>query len=193
MYIVLDLARERVTSRRFSDRPVDVGDVLPAIEAASQAPSGANYQPWRFLIVTESELKTRIREASEEGERRFYSRVEGAWAEWLELNDLNPRKPYLENAPLLVIVLSHREAPYSKESVWLAIGYILLALQELGLATVTYTPSDPDLVLDVLDVPENLSLEAILPVGYPDDDKQKEERFELSQLYRINRWNDTEN
>lgn len=187
---VLELAKNRATVRRFSGDPIDVDDVLPAIEAASQAPSGANYQPWRFLVVTDLELKKRIRSASEEGEREFYSSVEGDWAEWLESKDLNPRKPYLEDAPLLLIVFGQREAPYSKESIWLAIGYILISLQELGLATVTYTPSDPGRVQAVLEVPENYGLEAILPIGYPVDDKRKENRLDVSKLYRLTRWGD---
>jgi len=74
---VLDLAKRRKTVRRFSSDPVDLRGILVALEAACQAPSGANYQPWRFLIVTDPEIKRRVRQVCENGEREFYSNVRG--------------------------------------------------------------------------------------------------------------------
>ena len=185
---VLDLARRRKTVRRFSSSPVKLKEVLLALEAACQAPSGANYQPWRFLIITDIQTKKRIREACEGAERDFYSKVEGELREWLQERGLSWRKPFLEEAPLLVLVLSETKAPYSTESVWLALGYILLALEELGFGTVTYTPSSTRNVLEAVDVPEGFRLEAILPIGVSEDEKPKEPRIGFDDVTFLNAW-----
>ena len=184
----LDLAKRRKTVRRFSSTPVNLKDVLVALEVACQAPSGANFQPWRFVIITDSQIKRRIREACERIEREFYSKVEGELREWLLARGFNWKKPFLEETPVLVLVLSETKAPYSTQSVWLAIGYVLLALEELGLGTVTYTPSTAKEVLDEVDIPDGFRLEAILPIGIPADEKSKEPRLGVDKVTYINSW-----
>lgn len=185
---ILELARRRRTARRFSPEPVDLGDVLSALEAACQSPSGANWQPWRFVIVTDPDARRRIREACERGEREFYSSVDGELRRWLLERGFSWRKPFLEEAPLLVLVLSDTVAPYPTQSVWLAIGYVLLALEEHGLATVTYTPSRTKGVLDEVDAPEGFNLEAILPIGVSGDERPKEPRIGLDEVSYLNSW-----
>jgi len=181
----LELAKSRKTVRQFKDTSVPLDLVKKAVEVAIEAPSGANYQGWRFLIIEDQELKKGVRLASEDGEKEFYKKVSGDWREWLDESKINWKKPYLEYAPLLVIVLARNDVPYSSESVWLAVGYMLLALEELGLGTVTYTPSDLKLVEDVLPIPSEYRLEAILPIGYSDDDKPKENRENLENVIQI--------
>lgn len=182
MSSILELAEKRKTARKFTDKRVKIEDIKTALRAAAQAPSGANYQPWRFQIITDSAMKKRIRKASEEGEKAFYEKVSGDWADWLDSKNINWSKPFLEEAPVLLAVLSQRKAPYTTESTWLAIGYILLALEELKLSTVTYTPSNTKNVTEVLMSPSNYKLEAILPIGYSYDDKPKEERLFLENI-----------
>lgn len=182
MSTILGLAETRKTARSFAEKIVNIEDVKLALRAGAQAPSGANYQPWRFQIITDSAVKKKIRIASEEGEKDFYSKVSGDWAEWLDSKSINWCKPFLEEAPILVTVHSQRKAPYATESTWLAIGYILLALEELKLSTVTYTPSNPKKVEEVLRSPSEYRLETILPIGYSNDAKPKEERHCLQNL-----------
>jgi nitroreductase len=182
------LAKRRKTLRQFSSRPVDWTDVIVAIQAACQAPSGANAQPWRFLIVTDPLTKRRIREACEQAEHAFYSTVKGAVRDWLLQRGLNWRKPFLEDAPLLLLVFSEKQAPYSTPSVWLAIGYLLLVVEALGLGTVTYTPSSTEGILDVLGVPEGFRLEGILPIGFPAEEKTKEPRLDCKAVTYLNAW-----
>jgi len=186
---VLELAKARRSVRRFRREGVALGDVLMILEAARQAPSGANSQPWRFLVVSDSGLKARIRAAAEDGERRFYERVSGELREWLLSRGFSPEKPFLEEAPFLVLVFSQARAPYSVQSTWIAVGYALLAAEELGLGTLTYTPSDPDRVAETVGAPEGLRLEVILPIGIPAEDKPKEPRLPLSEICRLNSWN----
>ena len=185
---VLELATSRKTVRKFSTKQVPMDDILYALEAASQAPSGANGQPWRFIIITDPDLKKRIRDASEKAERVLYTKVNGDFKEWLLNHGLSHEKPFLEEAPLLIAVLMNPSAMYAKESIWVAIGHLLLALEERGLSTITYTPSNTNLPLAELDAPQGLKLEAILPVGYSDDETPKEPKKDLEEIAFMNRW-----
>jgi nitroreductase len=169
---------ERMNRRRsvraFSDEPIPMDVVREAVKTASTAPSGANKQPWTFVVVTEPELKSRIREAAEEEEQRFYE--ERATDEWLE--DLahlgtDDEKPYIEAAPALIAVFAQRRAPdggghyYMKESVGLACGLLIAALHNAGLATLTHTPSPMNFLAEILDRPDNEKAYLLMPVGYP--------------------------
>jgi nitroreductase len=177
-----DLLRRRRSVRDFSPEPVPLDLVEAAIEAAASAPSGANRQPWRFVVVRDPEVKRRIREAAEKEEREFYERR--ATAAWLD--DLAPlgtdwRKPFLETAPFLVVVFAldweeealpdgsrrRRKSYYTQESVGIAVGMLLAALHAAGLATLTHTPSPMGFLARVLGRPRNERPFVLVPVGYP--------------------------
>ncbi|MGF1549757.1 MAG: nitroreductase family protein [Sphingomonadaceae bacterium] len=142
----------RRTFRHFSDAPVPRGAIEYAIRAAGTAPSGANHQPWHFAVVSSAGKKRAIRKAAEAEERAFYAGK--ASAEWLEaLSPLgtDEDKPYLETAPWLITVFGQRRGGiepgeakqnyYVTESVGIATGFLLLALHEAGLASLTHTPN----------------------------------------------------
>ena len=188
---VYSLARKRRSIRKYRSDPIDLGDVLYAISTAIQAPSGANRQPWRFILVDDPDLKRRIRRICEIGEEKFYksNNVPEWFRKWASERGISLDKPFLTDAPYLIIVLSNRKTPYSKESTWLAIGYLLLALEEKGLSSLTYTPSESKEVLRVLGVPDDYKLEVIIPVGKPAEDKVKEKRLLLKDVVFLNRWN----
>lgn len=185
---IFNLAKSRKTVRKFSSSSVDWNEVVIALKTACQAPSGANSQPWRFLIIADRFRKKKIRQACEQGEKEFYSKVTGEFKKWLHSRSLDWNKPFLEEAPLLALIFSEKKAPYSTQSVWLSIGYILLVIEELGLGTVTYTPSITKGVFDVLDVPDNFRLEVILPIGFSAEEKPKEPKFEFDKMTYINSW-----
>jgi iodotyrosine deiodinase len=136
------MARRR-TIRDFAGTPVSMEVITTAIRAAATAPSGANVQPWHFVVVTDPAIKRRIREAAEEEERAFYARrASQEWLAALEPLGTNWRKPFLETAPALIAVFEvHKseETPrpyYTKESVGIAVGILLAALHQAGLASV---------------------------------------------------------
>ena len=177
-----DHVRRRRTVRDFAsdDVPTDVVDA--AIEAAGTAPSGANRQPWRFVVVRNPEVKRRIREAAETEEREFYEHR--APLDWL--HDLAPlgtdwRKPFLEVAPCLIVVfrldyepetradgtLHHHKNYYVQESVGIAVGILLTALHTAGLVTLTHTPSPMGFLDEVLGRPKHERAFVLIPVGYP--------------------------
>lgn len=180
-----DLVRRRRSVRDFSPQPVPLDLVEAAIEAAATAPSGANRQPWRFVVVQDPETKRRIREGAEAEEREFYERK--APPSWLQ--DLAPlgtdwRKPFLETAPFLVVLFAIDWEPetgpdgseerhkgyYVQESVGIAAGMLLTALHTAGLATLTHTPSPMGFLRDILQRPKNERPFLLIPVGYPADD-----------------------
>jgi nitroreductase len=171
------LARRR-SVRAFSRQPVDERVIEAAVAAAGTAPSGANKQPWRFVVVGDPELKRRIREGAEQEEREFYSRRAGE--EWLK--DLAPlgtddSKPFLEDAPWLIVVFKlmkgdpdstgkQGQVYYVNESVGIAVGMLLAALQHAGLATLTHTPSPMAFLAGMLGRPEHERPYLLIPVGY---------------------------
>jgi nitroreductase len=183
-----ELARRRRSIRKFKQDFVPMEIILSVLDTAHYAPSGANEQPWRFIVVTDPELKKRIRQSSEKGKREMYAKVSGEFRDWLMEHRLNPDKQFLEGAPTLIVVLMKAKAKYAKESIWTSIGYILLALEEQGYCTVPYTPSNTFYPLSELDVPKGYRLEAILPVGLSDDDSPRTSRDNLDNLVFINRW-----
>jgi nitroreductase len=187
--IVVDLATRRRTTRVFAKTPIKFESVLYCIKAAAQAPSGANRQPWRFVLVDEPKTKERIRAACEEQERRHHASVDANLKQWFGLKNITWEKPFLTDAPILLAVFSNQEMPYASESTWLAIGYIILSLEERSLSTLTYTPSYPENGRSVFNAPQEYKLETILPIGHSSDSKPKEPRRPFqSSVYR-NLWN----
>jgi len=170
--------RQRRTVRHFSTEPVPWELVENAVAAAGSAPSGANQQPWTFVVVSDPELKRQIRAAAEEEERRSYeSRMPDEWLLALEPLGTDWRKPHLEDAPYLIVVFEQAyglrpngtkaKHYYVKESVGIAVGFLLVALHEAGLATLVHTPSPMTFLREILGRPENERPYVVVPVGYP--------------------------
>ncbi len=177
--------RRRRTVRDFARDPVPLDLIDTAIEAAASAPSGANRQPWRFVVVSDPATKRRIREAAEAEEREFYERrVTPEWRADLAPLGTDWRKPFLEEAPCLIVVFRldyeperlpdggerHHKNYYVQESVGIAVGLLLCALHTAGLATLTHTPSPMGFLSDVLGRPRHERAFLLIPVGYPAPD-----------------------
>lgn len=171
---------ERRSVRAFSSEPVSPHLVDLAIETANSAPSGANMQPWTFVVVRDPEVKRRIREAAEEEERKNYSgRMTEEWIRALEPLGTDWRKEFLEVAPLLIVVFRqdyhveegrHVKHYYVTESVGIATGFLLAALNNAGLSTLTHTPSPMGFLREILERPEWERPFLLIPVGYPSED-----------------------
>ena len=172
-----ELSRRR-TVREFSDRPVPIDIIETALKVAGTAPSGANLQPWHFVVVSGTNAKRKIREAAEAEEREFYEhRASPEWLAALEPLGTNSDKPFLETAPYLIAVFlqkyGHLEDGrkvkhyYPVESTGLATGMLITALHEAGLATLTHTPSPMKFLNEILDRPTSERPFLLLVVGYP--------------------------
>lgn len=165
---------ERRTVRDFSPEPVDEAVITACVAAAATAPSGANVQPWRFVVVTDPRVKSRIRVAAEAEERRFYRhRASPEWLTALAPLGTDDSKPFLETAPALIVVFEVHKGEteprpyYVKESVGIAVGFLLAALHQAGLATLTHTPSPMRFLGELCARPRNERPFVLIPVGYP--------------------------
>ena len=169
---------KRRSIRTFSDRSIPIEIIYNCIQTAASAPSGANKQPWQFIVVKDPAMKAKIRQAAELEEKEFYRHR--ATKEWLE--DLNQfgtdwHKPFLDIAPYLIVVFkqaydikddgSQRKNYYVNESVGIASGFLLAALHHAGLATLTHTPSPMNFLGEILNRPPNEKAFLLIPVGYP--------------------------
>lgn len=168
----------RRSVRDFSDRPVDRGLIETAILTASSAPSGAHRQPWRFVAVSDPEMKRQIRVAAEREERESYEhRMSDEWLEALEPFGTTWRKPFLEIAPWIVVVFEEtmriaedgttEKNYYVKESVGIACGFFIAALHHVGLVTLTHTPSPMKFLGELLGRPRHERPFVLFPIGYP--------------------------
>jgi len=177
-----DMARRR-TVREFSDRPVPRDIIETALEAAGTAPSGANLQPWHFVVVGDAATRKKIRAAAEAEEREFYEhRASPEWLAALEPLGTDASKPFLETAPYLIAVFLQKfgrledgrkvKHYYPTESTGLATGILITALHQAGLATLTHTPSPMKFLNEILGRPVSERPFLLLVVGYPADDAQ---------------------
>ncbi len=173
--------RRRRTVRHFSDRPVPREIIEQALLAAGSAPNGANRQPWHFVVVSNPEIKKRIRAAAEAEERDFYhGRAPDEWLEALAPLGTDEHKPFLEIAPYLIAIFAQsyeilpdgrkRKNYYVQESVGIATGFLIAALHHAGLATLTHTPSPMHFLNEILGRPSNERPYLLLVVGYPTPD-----------------------
>ncbi len=168
----------RRTVRDFAPDPIPDEVLRLAIEAAHAAPSGANLQPWTFVIVRDPEVKKRIRIAAEEEEyENYHGRMPEEWLKALAPLQTDWHKEFLEIAPALIVVFkqdyglaedgSHVTHYYVNESVGIASGFLLAALNAAGLATLTHTPSPMGFLREILGRPRNEKPFLLIPVGYP--------------------------
>ncbi len=175
-----ELLNKRRTVRKYSDRDVPFELIEKAIATAGTAPSGANMQPWRFVVVRDKDVKRRIREAAEKEEfDSYHGRMSEKWLRRLAPLGTDEHKPFLEIAPYLIVVLRINSIEedgeteptyYSQESVGIAVGMLLAALHNAGLATLTHTPSPMKFLQEILKRPKNEIPFVLIPVGYPADD-----------------------
>ena len=173
-----EAVKTRRSVRDFSDRPVAREVIEHALLAAGTAPNGANMQPWYFVAVSRPELKRRIREAAEVEERAFYERrASEEWLEALAPLGTDHEKPFLEVAPWLIVVFLRkfsydedgrkRKNYYTSESVGIACGFLINALHQAGLATLTHTPSPMKFLNEVLGRPRDERAYMLIVAGHP--------------------------
>ena len=175
-----ELMREmlnRRSIRDFSSKKIPEVVIKNVLKTAMAAPSGANKQPWKFVVVKDKNIKKEIRIAAEKEEKKFYE--QRATEEWLK--DLNKfgtdwNKPFLENAPVLIIVFRQsydtsgggkRKNYYVNESVGIACGFLLMALQNAGLVSLTHTPSPMGFLERILERSKNEKAYLLIPIGFP--------------------------
>ena len=177
---LLHLMQKRRTTRHFSTRDVPKELIEHAIMCAGTAPSGAHLQPWTFVAISSQTLKEKIRNAAEEEERKTYSqRMPDAWKEVLNPLGTDAIKEHLTDAPWVIVLFRQSKrlrqngecgpTYYSTESCGIAAGLFIHAIHNMGLVTLTHTPSPMGFLRDILERPEHEHALLVLPVGYPND------------------------
>jgi iodotyrosine deiodinase len=173
-----NLLKRRRTVRDFSEKNVPREIIEQALLTAGTAPNGANQQPWHFVVVSNSDVKKKIRIAAEEEEREFYSnRAPEEWLDALAPLGTDEHKPFLETAPYLIAIFAQAHGVkkdgtkvkhyYVSESVGIATGFLVAALHNAGLACLTHTPSPMNFLNEILNRPSNERPFMLLVVGYP--------------------------
>ena len=190
---------KRRSVRDFSDKEVTRDVIENIIKTASTAPSGAHKQPWTFCAISNSDLKSKIREAAEAEEQENYSgRMSESWLKDLAPLGTTMEKPFLEEAPWLIVVFKRvyeldelgtkHNNYYVNESVGIACGMLITAIHNAGLVTLTHTPSPMNFLTKVLERPSNERAYLLLPVGYAKDpayvpDIKRKDLEDISQFY----------
>lgn len=175
------LMRTRRTVRQFSDRPIPREVVTRCLLTAGTAVSGANMQPWQFVVITDTAVKSEIRSAAEKEERAFYGgKAPQEWLDALAPLGTDASKPFLERAPCLIAVFQQRYGVlpdgrkvkhyYATESVGIATGLLISAIHHAGLVCLTHTPSPMGFLNRILARPQNERPFLLLVVGYPEAD-----------------------
>ena len=185
----------RRTTRHFSIEAVPRELIELAIRTAGTSPSGAHQQPWTFVAVSEPHLKAEMRRAAEEEERNFYnSRAPEDWLEALAPLGTDEHKPHLTDAPWVVVLFrqshgveadgSKRTFYYTQESCGIAAGFFIAAVHQMGLVTLTHTPSPMAFLSELLGRPANEKAMLVMPVGYPTADARVPDiaRKELGEI-----------
>ena len=185
----------RRSVREYSSAPVSKEQIETLISLAASAPSGANKQPWHFVAVQDPEVKKQIRQAAEEEEKAFYGgRASEEWLDDLKPFATNWQKPFLEDAPWLIVVFrknydvnddgSKAKNYYVQESVGIACGFLIAAIHAAGLSTLTHTPSPMGFLSKILGRPQNEKPFLLLPVGYAKDNVEVPDisKKELDQI-----------
>lgn len=174
----LDRMRRRRTVRDYSDKPVPRALIETAVRVAGSAPSGANQQPWSFVCISDPAKKRLIREGAEEEERAFYAgRAGEEWLDALAHLGTDANKPFLETAPWLIVIFAQRwgvdahgrkiKHYYVPESVGIATGFLIAALHDAGLATLTHTPAPMNFLNAICNRPDSEKALILLVVGHP--------------------------
>ena len=175
--------QRRRTVRQFSNRPVSRKVIEECLLTAGSAPNGANLQPWHFVVVSDPKVKREIRIAAEQEENEFYNRrAPQEWLDALSVIGTDEHKPFLETAPYLIVIFGKNHSHlsdgrrvknyYVNESVGIATGFLITAIHNAGLVSLTHTPSPMGFLNDILNIPPSEKPFLILVVGYPAEDAQ---------------------
>lgn len=178
-----ELMQQRHSTRDFADKPIPLDVIMKCLETAGRAPSGANQQPWHFVVVTDPDIKHKIRLAAEDEERSFYAgRASEEWLDALAPLGTDADKSFIDRASCLIVIFTQSyglsdaderiKHYYVQESVGIATGFLIAALHNAGLACLTHTPSPMGFLSKILQRPKNERAFINLVVGYPAEDAQ---------------------
>ena len=158
--------KNRRSTRDFLNKEVPEEKLNLILKAGRLAPSGADQKPYVYIVVDDMNLKKEIKQYCEDADKRYYDTSEEWFKKWMEKKNIPLEKDFLVNAPYLVVVAGETDKPYWLESTWMSISYMILAAENEGLDTLTYTPAETDFLNKLLDLPKALKPVVIVPIGF---------------------------
>lgn len=159
--------KNRRSIRDFSNKNFSRELLEKILVAGFLSPSGANQKPFAYIIIDNPAIKKEIKDHCEEVDKKFFSKSKDWFKKWMKERQISLEKKFLVDAPYLIICAGKTNKPYWLESTWLSIAYVILAAENEGLATLTYTPGDMEFLHDLIDLPSDYEPVVILPIGYP--------------------------
>ncbi len=184
-----NLTMKRRSTRKYKNDPVQISDIIEVIESGTYAPSGANTQPWKFIIIEDEAVKIAIREEAEKADQKFHREAPEWLRNWLKDHNITLEKRFLTDAPFLIVVVALKTMPYWLESTWISIAYMILTIEEKGLSSLTYTPGETAFLNPLLAIPQDHIVVTILPIGFSNEKTQsKPRRKNIKQLLFKNRF-----
>ncbi len=185
------LLQKRRSIRAYKPAQVPQEKVDAVISAGQHAPSGAHRHPWLCKAVSDGNTKHQIREKCEIADKEWHDQASKRLQNWLKAKHVTVEKRFLTDAPVLLAIFGNTHDPYWLESVWICVGYMMLAAVDQGLGTVTYTPGNKEFMNEILDVPKYYDAQAILPLGFPlikpQKSAKKQTQLEHEALKEIDR------
>jgi len=178
-----DLMKNRRSTREFLKKEFPVEIVQKILNAGSYAPSGADQKPYVFIIIDDLSLKEKIRKNCVNVDKDFFNKSPDWFKNWMVGKKISLEKDFLIDAPFLVIVAGDKDKPYWLESTWLSIAYILLAAENEGVSTLTYTPSKVDFINKLLKIPLNFEPVVILPFGFCKEKPRKKNLINKDKIF----------
>jgi nitroreductase len=163
------LMENRRSTRDFSTKNVSREKLDIILKATQFSPSGANQKPFAYIVIDDSVLKKKIKGFCESADENFYKSSPEWLKKWMNERNISLKKNFLVDAPYLIAVAGETDKPYWLESTWISIAYLILAAENEGLSTLTYTPSETNFLKDLLSLPKNLQLVCLIPIGYSRD------------------------
>ena len=179
--------KNRRSTRVFLDKQVSRETLQAILEAGLYAPSGADQKPYVYIIVDDPVLKEKIKTLCENADKKYFSTAPEWFKQWMKKRNISLQKRFLVNAPFLVVVAGETDKPYWLESTWISIAYIILAAENEGLATLTYTPAETVFLNDLLHLPKVFKPVVIIPVGYTENKLSKKTVINEEKVF-LNRY-----
>ena len=164
---LLELMKNRRTIRDYLSEPIDKASLDRILQAATLPPSGAGMLPYITIVVQDNKRKQKLRDAAQKVETEYHSNLTGHLKQKFDAMGVSPEKAFLTDAPALLVIAGDTEKPYWNESTWIAISYMILAIENEGLGSVTYTPPKVNFLNEILNIPDKFVPQVILPIGYP--------------------------
>jgi nitroreductase len=178
-----ELMENRRSTREFYDKKVSEEKLRSILKAGLSAPSGADQKPFVCIVVVDPVLKKKIKSFSETVDKKYYSTAPEWFKKWMKNKSISLEKNFLVDATFLIVVAGETDKPYWSESTWISIAYMILAAENEGLASLTYTPAETDFLNNLLHLPQTFKPVVIIPIGYAKNKASKKTAVDGKKVF----------